>query len=122
MSSAAPPSTPTEAPIVSNLRGFWRRVSQGDFLASEATRQIELADGLCEHPGNSAQHLVACLMAEAIVDGLEVVDIRDDKGEVRVEAPRVLDLVVEAFVQRPPVGEVRQRIGLRLAGHPCQIR
>lgn len=66
-------------------------------------------------------NLVARLVAVAVVDRLEVVDVGDHKGDVRAEPPAVVDLVVQAFIERAPVGQIRQGVGLRLPREACQI-
>src|SRR6187397_890294 len=49
-------------------------------------------------------------MAVAVVDRLEAIEIGEDEAEIAVEALRARDLLLEALLERPPVGEPRERV------------
>ena len=92
-----------------------------EFLASVTAREVQLANGLGQGLSDTSQNVVARLVAVGVVDRLEVVDVGDHEGDVRAEPPGVVDFDVEALVERATVGEIRQAVGLRLAGQACEI-
>ena len=59
----------------------------GEFVATETSRGIGGACGVTEPLGNRHQQLVTGGMTQAVVDGLEVVDVDEQHGD-RVPAPR----------------------------------
>ena len=60
-------------------------------------------------------------MAEAVVDLLEVVDVRDHERHARPVPVRVLQLVLQALGQLATVGETGQGVGLRLAAQAGDV-
>src|SRR5213078_2087252 len=62
----------------------------GDLLAAVAPGKVELADRVCKDARHLAEHGVAGLVTEAVVDGLEVVDVGDHEADARAEATRVV--------------------------------
>ena len=54
-----------------------------------------------------AQHVVADLVAEAVVDELEVVDVDHQQADRLGEAAGALDLVAQALLEATAVGQAR---------------
>ncbi len=90
-------------------------------LAAETSCQVELANGLLQDARDGADDLVAGLMAEAVVDRLEVVDVGDHERDARTRQVCTCELALESFVQAPAIREAGQRIGLCLAAQPCDV-
>src|SRR3989441_10949242 len=55
--------------------------------------------------GQVAQHLVTCGMTDAVVDGLEVVDVAHDDGKGFLRFPGPLQLAVEVGLELTVVGD-----------------
>ena len=53
-----------------------------EFVAAEARHRVGLADALLQTLGGLAQHVVAGLVAERVVDALEVIEIDDEQREL----------------------------------------
>ncbi|WP_244538702.1 ribbon-helix-helix domain-containing protein [Methylobacterium sp. ap11] len=88
----------------------------GEFLASEAAGGRRGRADLAQDLRHAADHLVADVVAEAIVDRLEVVDV--DLEQLAEDNETVLEaLMVEALndvllkYQKPPI--VERRVGKR---------
>ena len=62
------------------------------------------------------QHPVADGVAEAVVDGLEVVEVDEQHGHPGAFAQVPGDRVAHALVEQGPVGQVRDRVVERLVG------
>ena len=52
-------------------------------------------------------------MAQAVVHGLEVVEVDEEHGELRVGRSGIARELLEAFTEPDPVGEAGQRIVVR---------
>jgi len=81
-----------------------------DFIAPEAYSQIYRADALHHNPGDKTQGFIACFVSFVVIDGFEVVDVTEDKGNRSFEALLSLQLFGEPlFKEIPPrvkVGEM----------------
>src|SRR6266545_5125665 len=97
------------------------RQDEGDLLAAEACREIELPDGLREDRRDGAQDGVTRLVPVTIVDLLEVVDVGEHERQVRAEPPRVVELVVDALIEQAPVREAGKSVGMRLPSQPSGV-
>ena len=80
-----------------------------------------MADDVRERP----QDVVPELVAEAVVDRLEVVQIGQDEREAAAKALHPADLVLERLLEAAPVRELREVVGDRLARQdpvqPCVL-
>ena len=85
-----------------------------ELLPAEARDEPSLADDRREAPPQLDQHLVARLVAVRVVDALEAVDVEQQQaradGGVGSGEPRI-----ERRAQPRAVGELGERVGLRLA-------
>src|SRR5690606_37344345 len=52
-----------------------------ELLAAEASGGVDVADAALDDTGGTAEHVVAGLVAEAVVNALEVVEIDDEERE-----------------------------------------
>ena len=55
---------------------------KGEFVASEASHRVAFPNAVRESLGHREQHRVAALVAEPVVDRLEVVEIAEQHGDV----------------------------------------
>jgi hypothetical protein len=60
--------------------------------------------------GDGGQELVAGLVAEAVVDELEVVEVDEEDGERLLPGLAVADCALELLLERDPVGEVGEGV------------
>ena len=70
---------------------------------------------LLQQAAEGREHAISRVVAEAVVDALEVVEVDQDDAETTSELLRPLDLRVEHLQEAPPVDEARQVVGDRLA-------
>ena len=102
---------------VGDLAGLvGRRIREQDaeLLAAVAVHHIVEPDLVGEHRGDRAQDLVALLVAETVVDRLEVIDVDHDHGGRTGSAGAGRQVMVEP----PSVGEAGQAVA---PDHRCQI-
>ena len=69
-------------------------------------------------PADLHQHLVACGVANRVVDQLEPVQVEEQHRERATTLAHAGDRGVEPFQQLRPVGQPGQRIVPRLVGEP----
>jgi hypothetical protein len=90
----------------------------GELVASEPGGGVARAQQRREPPRDGAQDLVAGGVAEAVVDGFEVVEVAEQHrqaGAVTAGSPEAL---FEPVGEQCPVGQPGQRIVQRLMRHP----
>ena len=79
-----------------------------------------------EHAGDAAgrldEQLVAGVVAEAVVDDLEPVEVEEQQGDEELVGPGGGDGVLELVEQQRPVGQVGQRVVGRLVGELFGLR
>jgi hypothetical protein len=92
-----------------------------ELLAPEPDGEVGLANRPRQHRGDLLQDRVARLVAVAVVDRLEVVEVGDHEGDARAVAGRARELVLEPHGQLATVREPRERVGVRLAGQPRDV-
>ena len=68
----------------------------GELVAAEARRGVGVARARDEALGDRAQQLVARRVADAVVDGLEAVEVDEQHREVAAAAGAALERVLEA--------------------------
>src|SRR5262245_11156594 len=94
------------------LRGDCR-VEHAEFLATETEQDvIRASELLLDCLRELAQSAVARLMAVAIVEGLEVVDVEHAEHE-RIAAPARRQRFIAQLVEVPPVERARELVGRR---------
>ena len=76
-------------------------------------RGIVLLDGGAERVGHLHQAAVAFLVAVAVVEFLEEVDVDENRDEAAAQQLPVAPVVAQPLVDRAPVFQPRQRIGTR---------
>ena len=94
------------------------RHDDGELLAAVTARQVARFDDPRQRAADAPQHLVAGLMAVHVVELLEVVDVENQHRERPAVVRKLLDVLVEAGVERPAIGQLAsaRRCELRTAG------
>ncbi len=92
-----------------------------ELVATEAGEQRVVAavllHRLADAVGELQQRLVAGLVAEGVVDPLEVVDVGEQQRQLAAGAAQQHQAVVQALAERQPVGEPGERVGVGHAPH-----
>ena len=83
-----------------------------EFVAPDSVDGAEVADHRCEPVSEPGEKGIACRMAEAVVVGLEAVQIEDRDRHGLLGAERA-DLSLHVGEQLAPVPEPRERVGRR---------
>ena len=87
------------------------RVDQDrEFVTAEPGSRVGRPEHGPEPQRDRAQQLIAQLMAEAVVDRLEVVEVEEQHGEQPIRPIRDRQRLGEAVLEQRPVGEPRERI------------
>ena len=106
--------SPSARPNALHHRGRHLGVGSGqgehELVAPDAGAQVAAAELGGERGAEEAQRLVADRVAEAVVDGLEVIDVEGDHGHPVELAARAGELGVEALGERAVVREPRERV------------
>ena len=84
-----------------------------ELVAAEARDQPALADPLGQSRPEVGQQIVAVLVAECVVDVLEVVEVEQHHAECRGRSVGLSDLGVDAVAELLAVGEPRELVGGR---------
>ena len=79
----------------------------GELLAAVPRRRTDLADGRAQDVGERLKDVVASLVAVAVVDLLEVVEVGEDEREAPAEALGAGDLALERLFEVAAVWEAR---------------
>jgi hypothetical protein len=79
-------------------------------VAALAGNHLAAAHAGAEPLRQDPQHRVAGLVAEAVVDQLEVVEIDEGDRHLRAAVPGRGQRLLQAFVQQQPVGQAGQRV------------
>jgi len=87
------------------------RQQDGELLAPEPGRLVDATDPPAQDLGEGAQHLVAGLVPELVVDVLEVVEVGEDQGEPVPEPLCTRELRVERLAEGTAIREARQLVG-----------
>ena len=88
----------------------------GELVAAEAGRGVGAAKTRVQPVADRDQHLVADKVPEAVVDGLEVVEVDEQHRDGRVRGPESTDRQLDSLAKQRAVGETRQRVVKGLAG------
>ena len=96
-------------------------LQDGELVAAEPRHEVAVPHESRQPMAELADQVVACRVAERVVDVLEAVEVEVEERHAGVRAARFDQGPVEAIVEERAVGEARQRIvegkvlGLRLA-------
>ena len=102
---------------VRGLAGIRYAVEEdGELVATEPRDRVARADRSLEAAPDFLKDRVAGRMAEAVVDGLEVVEVDEHDSDRRAAATRALDGVVDSVGEQRAVGEARHGVVERLVG------
>ncbi len=82
----------------------------GEFVAAEASHQILAAHDAAQPLGDVENELVADVMAERVVDVLEVIEIDVEHGRRRAAGAHVVDHGFEPLAEIDAVGQAAHRI------------
>src|SRR5205807_1169440 len=88
----------------------------GELVAAEAGDGVGRADGGHQLAGDLPEHEVAGRVAEAVVHGLEVVEVDEHDADRGRPALRAHERVLDAVDEERPVGEARNRVVEGLVG------
>src|SRR5579859_6314291 len=84
------------------------RQDNDEFFAPEAASDVALAGILLQCLGEFAQYAVAGIMAEGVVEALEMVEVHHQHAETRSIAFATGHLPVEGLFEKTPVVKSRQ--------------
>ncbi len=96
------------------LLGKLQIQQRGEFIAAHARENIERPQARLQLLGNPAQHAVAGVMAEGIIDPFEAIEIEVEQHPAAVAAFPAQQQVFHGLVEPAPVEQPGQRIGYRL--------
>ena len=85
-----------------------------ELVAAEARERVVDAQAVGQARGEAAEQLVAGLVAQAVVDDLELVEIDEEDGERRAGPLRAGQRVRQAVEEERPVGQPGERVVQRL--------
>ena len=94
------------------------RQEQEELLAAESSRAIDLAYLVAKNFCKLLQYGIAGLVAVGVVHALEAIQVTHHAGERLVQALRVLEHLLDPFLEVAPVVEARERVGLRHVPQP----
>ena len=98
------------------------RKEQRELVASEPRQDIGLPRALFQQPGNALQEIVAGLVAETIVDVLEMIQIDDEDGSGGPVPRRSLDLPTQFPFKPPSVVKTGQEVVIgEILELPCPL-
>ena len=83
------------------------REDHGQLVAAQAREHVGLAHLLPQQLGDAPDHGVAGLVAEAVVDELEVVDVEQQYGAALAVASRLGDAIGELLLEAAPIQRAR---------------
>ncbi len=89
-----------------------------EFIAGQPRHRVGAAHRLPEAPRELDQHRVAAGMAEAVVDGLEAVDVQEQQGQRRAGAPGARQHPRQRLAQRQPVRQGGEHVDPRQLRQP----
>lgn len=99
--------------MASAPRGVGVGQDHRELLAADAGDHVELTLVLVQDAGRALERGIADVVAPAVVDLLEVVDVPDHHRDAALAAPGALELEVEQFAKATPVEQPRERVGAR---------
>ena len=91
----------------------------GELLASVPSGRVELPEGRHDRPCHAAKDVVSRLMAERVVERLEVIYVEHDESDLMTAARRSGKFTLQGLLEDPSVRYARKRVGL---GHLLDLR
>ena len=92
------------------LRGVDPFEKDGELVAPEPCNRVRVPHGLPQAAGDTDEELVPGGVSQAVVDGLEVVDVDEQDGHPQERPPRPLERVRDAVEEQRAVRERRERV------------
>jgi hypothetical protein len=87
------------------------RQEQNKLVSSDACCEINTASAATQRVGYSTQQLIASRVAKSSIHLLEVVDVEEEQGHGPPHALGPQQLLLNALLIGPPVGEPREAVG-----------
>src|SRR5262249_10886789 len=84
-------------------------LGHGELGAAEPRDQVAFADAAAQPRRDGLQQFVADMVAERVIDALELVDVDIEQGEL-LAARDLLQLALHLFVEQHAVGQVGERV------------
>ena len=94
------------------------REQHGALVAAEAGDRVGGAQALEQHAGHPDDQLVAGVVAERVVDRLEVVDVEHEQRAAGAVARHLGEVAADLELEAAPVEQTRQRV---VVGHVLQL-
>ncbi len=82
----------------------------GELISPQTGNGVLLADELLESTGNLDEQFIAGLMAQAVVDDLEVVQVHEDDRDPALPSPGARDGVLQPIQELGAVGEAGESV------------
>src|SRR5690606_21789273 len=95
---------------VGQLAGVGHPQHQGEFVSAQAAGQLQRPGQAAHFLGDGTQGGIAGQVTGAVVDGLEVVDVHQQQGQLHA-VQRLPAELVQVAVQAAPVGQPGQVVG-----------
>ena len=89
------------------------RHHQDEFLSAQAKRIALFTQCLAQHAAHRLEHGVAGVMAELIIEMLEMVDVDHQAGQRRALPLGLFHLIAQHLVEVAAIGEPGERVGHR---------
>jgi hypothetical protein len=86
------------------------RENNDELIPGKPRDRIVVADSSLQAPGKLTEQSVARVMAERIIDSLEIVEIKKQKGKISRMPRRLRDRRVHSFIEKASVWKTRQVI------------
>jgi hypothetical protein len=91
----------------------------GELVTTQAGQGVPVPQAAGQPLGDVAEELVACVVAEAVVDHLEVVQIDEEQADGLLPLP---ERVLQPVLEQGPVRQAGQRVVERLLGQPLLVQ
>ena len=76
----------------------------GEFITTQTGNGIRFAHAGTNALGGFQQELVACIVAQRVIDFLEAIQINEEQGHLRTRPPRLLDFLADALMEHAAIG------------------
>jgi hypothetical protein len=86
----------------------------GELIAAQPRHRVRTAHAQADAARRFHQHGVALLVAQRVVDVLEIVEVDEQQRQLQALAPRLLDFLVQAVVEHVAVGQRGERVEIGL--------
>ena len=92
-----------------------------ELVATEASHDVGAADGPPQQARDGDQELVAGVVAEGVVDLLEVVEVEQEERSGGAVATAEVEVALELVLEAPAVGEAGQHVVVHQVGQPVEV-